>query len=197
MQLWHRWEKQMHCHFTDIITGNQVPKVTQLEEEPEMQGKNAFYPALSWALSQIGPPQMNETQDWSLPATFCPRHLSLYIVRLLWHGAFSIHWGPFCFQFSSVQSPSRIWLFATPWSAAYQASLSITNSWSLLKLMSIALVMPSNYLILLSSPSPPTFNLSQHQGLFQWAGSLHPVVKVLEFQLQHQSFQWVFRTDFL
>ena len=91
MQLWHRWEKQMHCHFTDIITGNQVPKVTQLEEEPEMQGKNAFYPALSWALSQIGPPQMNETQDWSLPATFCPRHLSLYIVRLLWHGAFSIH----------------------------------------------------------------------------------------------------------
>ena len=42
----------------------------------------------------------------------------------------------------------------------------------------------------LSSPSPPTFNLSQHQGLFQWVSSLHQVAKVLEFQLQHQSFQW-------
>ena len=40
----------------------------------------------------------------------------------------------------------------------------------------------------LSSPSPPTFNLSQHQGLFQWVGSSHRVAKVLEFQLQHQSF---------
>ena len=48
----------------------------------------------------------------------------------------------------------------------------------------------------LSSPSP-TFNLSQHQGLFQWVSSLHQVTKVLEFQLQHQSFQWIFRTDFL
>ena len=49
----------------------------------------------------------------------------------------------------------------------------------------------------LSSPSPPAFNLSQHQGLFQWVSSLHQVTKVLEFQLQHQSFQWIFRTDFL
>ena len=49
----------------------------------------------------------------------------------------------------------------------------------------------------LSSPSPPAFNLSQHQGLFQWVGSSHQVAKVWEFQLQHQSFQWIFRTDFL
>ena len=49
----------------------------------------------------------------------------------------------------------------------------------------------------LSSPSSPTFNLSQHQGLFQWVSSLHQAAKVLEFQLQHQSFQWTFRTDFL
>ena len=49
----------------------------------------------------------------------------------------------------------------------------------------------------LSSPSPPAFNLSQHQGLFQWVSSLHEVAKVLEFQLHHQSFQWIFRTDFL
>ena len=51
-------------------------------------------------------------------------------------------------QFSSVQPLSRVRLFATPWTAAHQASLSITNAWSLLKLMSIDLVMPSNHLIL-------------------------------------------------
>ena len=49
----------------------------------------------------------------------------------------------------------------------------------------------------LSSASPPAFNLSQHQGLFQWVGSSHQVAKVLKFQVQHQSFQWIFRTDFL
>ena len=49
----------------------------------------------------------------------------------------------------------------------------------------------------LSSPCPPAFNLSQNHGLFQWVGSSHQVAKVLEFQLQYQSFQWIFRTDFL
>ena len=49
----------------------------------------------------------------------------------------------------------------------------------------------------LSSPSPSAFNLSQHQSLFQWVNSSHEVAKVLEFQLQHQSFQWIFMTDFL
>ena len=49
----------------------------------------------------------------------------------------------------------------------------------------------------LLSPSPPTFSLSQHQSLFKWVSSLHQVAKVLEFQLQHQSFQWIVRTAFL
>ena len=49
----------------------------------------------------------------------------------------------------------------------------------------------------LSSPSPPAFNLSQHQGIFQWVSSLHQVAKVLELQLQHQSFQCIFRIDFI
>ena len=49
----------------------------------------------------------------------------------------------------------------------------------------------------LSSPSLPTFNLSQYQGLFQWVSSSHQVAKVLELQLQCQSFQWIFRTDSL
>ena len=67
----------------------------------------------------------------------------------------------FNFQFSSVQSLSRVWLFATPWIAARQASLSITNSRSSLRLKSIESVMPSSHLIfcrplLLLPPSPPS-----------------------------------------
>ena len=49
----------------------------------------------------------------------------------------------------------------------------------------------------LSSPSPPTFKLSHYQGLFKWVSSSHWVAQVLEFQLQHQSFQWTPRTDLL
>ena len=80
-------------------------------------------------------------------------------------------------QFSSVQSLSSVWLFATPWTTAHQASLSITNSRSLPKLMSIESVMPSNYLILccpllLSScpqsfPASGSFQMSQLFG-FRW-----------------------------
>ena len=46
-------------------------------------------------------------------------------------------------------------------------------------------------------PSPPAYNLSQHHGLFKWVSSSHQVVKILEFQLQHQTFQWTLRTDLL
>ena len=49
----------------------------------------------------------------------------------------------------------------------------------------------------LSSPSPPAFSPSHHEGLLKWVSSSHHVAKVLELQLQHQSFQWIFRTDFL
>ena len=71
--------------------------------------------------------------------------------------------GPY---FSSVHSLSDVWLFVTPWTAAHQASLSITNSWSLLKFMSIELVMPSNHLIPFSSrlqsfPASGSFPMSQ------------------------------------
>ena len=78
-------------------------------------------------------------------------------------------------QFNSVQSLSHIWLFATPWIAAHRASLSITNSWSLHKLMSIESVMPSNHLILCRPllllpsifPCIRVFSMSQ---LFPWGG---------------------------
>ena len=85
--------------------------------------------------------------------------------------------------FSSVQLLSHVRLFATLWTAARQASLSITNSQCLLRLMSIDLVMPSNHLILCH----PLILL--HQGLFQRVSSSPQVAKVLEFQLHHQSFQ--------
>ena len=84
-------------------------------------------------------------------------------------------------QFSSVQSLSRVRLFATPWTAARQASLSITNSWSSLRLACISdAIQPSLPLL---SPSPPAPNPSQHQSLFQWVNSSHEAAKVLEFQL--------------
>ena len=79
---------------------------------------------------------------------------------------------------SSVQPLSRVWLFATPWTAARQASLSITNSRSPPKPMSIESEIPSNHLILCR----PLLHLSQHQGLLKWVNSLHQVAKVLEFQ---------------
>jgi len=49
----------------------------------------------------------------------------------------------------------------------------------------------------LSPPSPPVFNLSQHRSLFKWGSSLHQLAKILKIQHQHQSFQWIFRIDFL
>ena len=55
-------------------------------------------------------------------------------------------------------------------------------------------IQPSHPLL---PPSPPALNPSQYQGLFQWVNSSYELAKVLEFQLQHQSFQWIFRTDFL
>ena len=96
----------------------------------------------------------------------------------------------------SVQSLSCVRLFATPWIAARQASLSITNSRSSLRLTSIKSVMPSSHLILcrpllLVPPIPPSISL------FQWVNSSHEGAKVLEFQLQHQSFQRTSRTDLL
>ena len=82
----------------------------------------------------------------------------------------------------SDQSLSRVQLFATPWIAARQAPLSITNSRSSLRHVHQVsdAIQPSHPL---SSPSPPAPNPSQHQSLFQWVNSSHEVPKVLEFQL--------------
>ena len=104
-------------------------------------------------------------------------------------------------QSSSVQSLSHVWLFVTPWVAAHEASLSITNSWSSLRLtvhrVSDA-IQPSQPL---SSPSPSDPNPSQHQSLFKWVSSSHQVAKVLEFSFnispsnEHPGL--IFRIDWL
>ena len=100
--------------------------------------------------------------------------------------------------FSSVQfSCSVVSDSATPWITACQASLCHHQlpefTQTHVHWVSDA-IQPSHPL---SSPSPPAPNPSQHQGLFQWVNSSHEVAKVLEFQLQHQFFQWTPRTDLL
>ena len=119
------------------------------------------------------------------------RGSELHGKRTQTHGGLKLH----SLEFSSVQLLSHVWLFATPWTVVRQASLSINNSQSLCKLMSIESVMPSNHLILchplLLLPSIfPSIRV-----FFQWVSFSHQVAKVLELQLQHLSFQWIFRID--
>ena len=112
------------------------------------------------------------------------------------------------YNIRSLQSLSRVWPFATPETAAkrqQQTPLDCSSSGFPVyhQLPEVAqthvhrvgdAIQPSRPLL---SPSPPAFSLSQHQGLFQWVRFLHQVAKVLEFQLQCQSFQWTPRTDLL
>ena len=109
---------------------------------------------------------------------------SIFSERFIFYISYSSLWPTLSCQFSSVQSLSCIRLFATPWTAACQASLSITSSQSVPRPMSIESVMPSNHLILcrplLLLPSIfPSISVN----------SSHQVARVLELQLQHQSFQ--------
>ena len=91
-------------------------------------------------------------------------------------------------QFSSVQLPSHVQLFVTPWPAAHQASLSITNSQSLPKHMSTESVMSSSHLIL-CHPLLLLLSIFPSIRVFSNVSSLHQVAIVWEFQLQHQFFK--------
>ena len=99
-------------------------------------------------------------------------------------------------EFSAVQSLSHVQLFATPWTAAHEPpcpSLSpgVCSS-------SCPLSQWCHPTISFSvTPSPPAFKLCQHQALFQWVSSSHQMASVVGLQLQRQSFQWIFRVDFL
>ena len=115
----------------------------------------------------------------------CLELLSIWPVSV--SSTFSVGWSGSVFSWGTsevVQSLSHVWLFAPPWTAACQASLSFTISWSLLKFMSLESVMPSNHLILCH---PFSSCLQSFPASFP--SSLHQVDKVLE--LHHQSFQWI------
>ena len=88
---------------------------------------------------------------------------------------------------AQVHSVAQTCTTVTACTEAHQASLSITNSQSLLRFMSIESVMPIQPSQPLLSPSPPACNLSQHQGLFQCISFSHQVAKVWEIQLQHEA----------
>ena len=146
---------------------------------------------------------------WVLPAYFPPFLSFMSYSAVL----FFLYFFSFCdilknfFYFFSIfqhhcSATKSCPLFVTVWTAICQASLSFI-SLSLLKLMSIESMMSSNHLILchplllLPSIFPSIRVFSNESGLFQWFRSLHQVAKVLELQIQHQSFLCIFRTDFL
>ena len=127
---------------------------------------------------------------------------SLLSCKVTYHRHWGRIWGSLkcllqrCIQVSQF-SPSVVsWLFVTPWTAARQASLSSTNSQSFQTQVHQVgnAIQPAHPLL---SPSPPASNFSQHQGPFKWVSSSRQVAKVLEFQIQHESFQWTPRTDLL
>ena len=127
---------------------------------------------------------------WQLPASLKlfqnkKRKKKLIIMYIIYHGELKFDISKI--QLGSVQLLSCVQLFATPWTAAQQASLSITNSWSLLKLMTIGSVMPSNHLIFCCPLLLPSVFPSIR--VFSNESVIHQVANVLEFQLQHQSFQ--------
>ena len=101
-------------------------------------------------------------------------------------------------KISSVKSLSHVWLSVTPWTAGSTPGFPVHHQLPELaqsQVHWVCVAIQKSHPLL--SPFPPIFNLSQHQGLFKWVSASHQVAKVLELQLQHQSFQWIFRTDFL
>ena len=114
----------------------------------------------------------------------------------LFSGQLSLQSNSHIHIFSSVQSLSHVQLFVTPMDCS-TAGFPVLHhlpefTQTHVHWVSDA-IQPSH---LLSFSPLPALNLSQHQGLLKWVSPLHQVAKVLEFQLQHQTFQCVFRTDF-
>ena len=126
---------------------------------------------------------------WSFSFSISPskEHPELISFRMDWLDLLAL---------TLVQSLSCVQLFATPWIAARQATLSITNSreFTQTHVRVGDAIQPSHPV---SSPSPPAPSPSKHQSLFQWVNSSHEVAKVLKFQLQHHSFQRNPRADLL
>ena len=132
------------------------------------------------------PSPIHESEKWKWSLMLAMLYL------LSWAVSTWICTNSFYFKFV-VQSLSHVWLFVTSWTAAHQVSLSFTLYWSLFKLMSIELVMPSNHLIHFSA-CLQSYLASRS---FLWVSSSHQVARLVELQVQHQYFQWIFRVDFL
>ena len=167
-----------------------------------------FHPSFRWFLPNLHTPHSSlPTSHPNIPAHpaslsrwQCPFRENIETSRknFLHFQSPAIDWmfvSPQCIFVVVVQSLSHVRLFATPWTAACQASLSFT--------ISPGVCSNSRPLSHWCHPTisssfisfcPQSFPAS---GLFQWVGSSHQVAKVLELQLQHQSSQWIFRVDFL
>ena len=166
------------------------------------QGSNScllHYGQMLCCLSQQGSPLVLKLLSiwWGSIAT-CFSHSLFVLALILSHKLQCFLSKGACIEVrhcSSVQSLCCIWLFAMDCSTA---GLRVHHQLPELAQTPVLQVgdaiQPSHPL---SSPSSPAFSLSQHQGLFQGVSSLHQVAKVLELQLQHQSFQWSLGTDFL
>ena len=158
----------------------------------------------TWSYSHVpSPSQVLETSLGSSPLSFTnvfPIHLCCFLEKLNQHKWYQEHGcqiSKLKYRLCCFLSLSCVWLFMTPWTATYHASLSFTISQSFLKFMSIESVMPSNHLILcrllLLLPSIfPSIRVFPNKSAL-----CIRLAKVLELQLQHQSFQWIFRVDFL
>ena len=159
--------------------------------DPRIELEFLVSPALAGRLFTTEPPgKPYKSCSWCLLFLFAenplPRNFPFPI-----SGCFLLLWQLPQRSSQSVQSLSCVRLFATPWITARQASLSITNSWSLLKLMSIESVMPSSHLILcrpllLLPPIPPSIRVFSSESTLR-----------MRWPKDYQSFQWTPRTDFL
>ena len=171
----------MDCSMPGLPVDHQLPESTQTYAHWVGDAIQPSHP-----LSPPSPPTFNHSQHQGL-FKWVKSNKGFNVFSYTNHLSLKV-------TFSSVQSLSHVWLFVTPCTAASQPSLSLS------KLPELALthirdaIQASNPLLPLSLPA---FNHSQNQGLFKWVSSSHQVAKILGFQLQHQSFQWLFRTDFL
>ena len=191
--LYYQSEKAMAPHSSTLAW-----KIPWMEEPGRRQSMGSQRVGNDWATSLSLFTFMHWRRKWQPTPVFLPGESQGR--GALWAAVYGVaqsrtrlKWLSSILSVSSVQSLSHARLFATPCNEACQASLSITNFQSLLEIISITshqidAIQVSNPL---SSPSPPAFSLAQHQGLFHWVSSSHWVAKVLEFQLQHQLFQWI------
>ena len=167
--------------------GSQLPNTDGLI--PEENIANSRITLCTQHIPLVNPPPKSSS-------TFLLAHLNMKKPsHLLFQRSLVQSLSPFATIVIDVQLLSQVWVFATPWTAAGQSSLSITISRSLLN----SYLLSGWYHPTISSSVAPFSYLQSFpaSGSFQWFIFLHQVAKVLMLQLQHQSFQWTFRTDVL